>query len=215
MCVTTEKKSTGDDQDISTSSGDDKMASVSKSATVSEIVVDMTLPRPANMHKLITKEDGHYGHVHKIIGTAALAHYGYRTYLLMTTGSMQFDDSNFTLACILLHMVLSVSSFIFKIPNNRINSAPMIYPEFRLHSIIFAYRSLIVMLLMWASKRWDTVLPLYFRGVVVLLTMAAADTVTNRYETDGYIALILIIRSMYPTTIVLVIMISLMQDVNI
>lgn len=190
MCVTLEKKSTDDDQDISTSTGDDKTTSVSKSATVSEIIVDMTLPRPANMHKLVTKEDGHYGHVHKIIGTAALAHYGYRTYLLITTGSMQFDDSIFTLACIFLHMVLSVSSFIFKIPNNRINSAPMIYPEFRLHSIIFAYRSLIVMLLMWSSRRWDTVLPLYFRGVVVLLTMAAADTVTNRYRTDGYVALV-------------------------
>jgi hypothetical protein len=188
MCVTIEKKSADDDQDIST--GDDKTISASKSATVSEIIVDMTLPRPANMHKLITKEDGHFGHVHKVIGTAALVHYGYRTYLLMTTGSMQFDDSNFTLACIVLHMVLSVSSFVFKIPNNRINSAPMIYPEFRLHSIIFAYRSLIVMLLMWSSRRWDMVFPLYFRGVVVLLTMAAADTVTNRYSADGYVALI-------------------------
>jgi hypothetical protein len=194
MCVTIEKKPTDDDEDSSTSLGDDKTTSASKSATVSEIIVDMTLPRPANVHKLMTKEDGHYGHVHKIIGTAALVHYGYRTYLLMTTGSMQFDDSNFTLACILLHMVLSVSSFIFKIPNNRINSAPMIYPEFRLHSIIFAYRSLIVMLLMWSSKRWDTVFPLYFRGVVVLLTMAAADTVTNRYRSDGYVALIYIFQ---------------------
>ena len=101
--MTIEKKPTDDDEDSSTSLGDDKTTSASKSATVSEIIVDMTLPRPANVHKLMTKEDGHYGHVHKIIGTAALVHYGYRTYLLMTTGSMQFDDSNFTLACILLH----------------------------------------------------------------------------------------------------------------
>ena len=181
MCVTAAKKATKDKDDTDDAGHDDKIPSSSTTSnSVLEIVADMTLLRPANVHKLVTKEDGHYGHVHKFIGIAALAHYAYRAYLLMTTGSMQFDAGIFTLSCILLHMVLSVSSFIFKIPNNRINSAPMIYPEFRLHSIIFAYRSLIVMLLMWASKRWDTVLPLYFRGVVVMLTMVAADSVTKR-----------------------------------
>lgn len=181
MCVTATKKATEDTNDTSDTGSDGKIPSSSSTTnSVLEIVADMTLLRPANVHKLITKEDGHFGHIHKFIGIAALAHYAYRSYLLMTTGSMQFDASIFTLSCILLHMVLSASSFIFKIPNNRINSAPMIYPEFRLHSIIFAYRSLIVMLLMWASKRWDTVLPLYFRGVVVMLTMVAADAVTKR-----------------------------------
>lgn len=180
MCVTAVKKSSGDSED-------DEIASTSKSTTLFEVAADMALLRPANVHKLMTKEDGHFGHIHKIIGTAALTHYGYRAYLLLTTGSMQFDSSMFTLYCIILHMVLSMSSFIFKIPNNRINSAPMIYPEFRLHSIIFAYRSLIVMLLMWASKRWDITLPLYFRGVVILLTMVAADVVTNRYPNRQYL----------------------------
>ena len=179
--MTATKKATEDTNDTSDTGSDGKIPSSSSTTnSVLEIVADMTLLRPANVHKLITKEDGHFGHIHKFIGIAALAHYAYRSYLLLTTGSMQFDASIFTLNCILLHMVLSASSFIFKIPNNRINSAPMIYPEFRLHSIIFAYRSLIVMLLMWASKRWDTVLPLYFRGVVVMLTMVAADAVTKR-----------------------------------
>ena len=158
---------------------DDKMEPSAVAPTVLDIIADVAFLRPANVHKLATKEDGHYGHIHKIIGSAALAHYAYRTYLLVTTGSMQFDSSMFTLYCILLHMVLSGSSFIFKIPSNRINSAPMIYPEFRLHSVIFAYRSLIVMILMWAAKRYDTVYPLYFRGVIVLLTMVAADAVTK------------------------------------
>ena len=181
MCVTAAKKATEDKNDTNDTGPDDKIQSSSTTNnSVLEMVADMTLLRPANVHKLITKEDGHFGHIHKFIGIAALAHYAYRSYLLITTGSMQFDAGIFTLSCILLHMVLSVSSFIFKIPNNRINSAPMIYPEFRLHSIIFAYRSLIVMLLMWASKRWDTVLPLYSRGVVVMLTMVAADSVTKR-----------------------------------
>ena len=190
MCVTAVKKDEEDKSKTSSSSSTAANSSNShnssdSSSSVLDIVADMTLLRPANVHKLVTKEDGHFGHVHKIIGTAALAHYAYRAYLLITTGSMQFDAGLFTLCCILLHMLLSVSSFIFKIPNNRINSAPMIYPEFRLHSIIFAYRSLIVMLLMWASKRWDTVLPLYFRGVVVMLTMVAADSVTKRCDRNN------------------------------
>lgn len=45
--------------------------------------------RPANFYKLITKGDGQFGHIHKIIGSAALAHYIYRAYLFVTTGSMQ------------------------------------------------------------------------------------------------------------------------------
>jgi hypothetical protein len=53
------------------------------------VIIDEISMRPANFHKLITKEDGHFGHVHKIIGSAALAHYIYRAYLLVTTGSMQ------------------------------------------------------------------------------------------------------------------------------
>jgi hypothetical protein len=57
-------------------------------ASIGEIIDDILI-RPANMHKLMTKEDGHFGHIHKIIGSAALAHYIYRAYLLVTTGSMQ------------------------------------------------------------------------------------------------------------------------------
>mmetsp|Transcript_23383 Transcript_23383/g.22524 ORF Transcript_23383/g.22524 Transcript_23383/m.22524 type:complete len:307 (+) Transcript_23383:260-1180(+) len=128
--------------------------------SVTEIIDDISI-RQANVHKLLTKEDGRFGHIHKIIGSAALAHYIYRTYLVITTGSMQFDSSMTTLLCILLHAVLSISSFLFKIPNNRMKTSPMIYPEFRLHSIIFAYRSLIIMVLMWTSKRYDVMLPLY------------------------------------------------------
>jgi hypothetical protein len=58
--------------------------------SVTEIIDDISI-RQANVHKLLTKEDGRFGHIHKIIGFAALAHYIYRTYLLITTGSMQVN----------------------------------------------------------------------------------------------------------------------------
>ena len=147
----------------------------------------MMLFRPSNTVKLLTHEESHLFHIHKILGILVLSHYAYRTYLLLTTGSMQFDTSFFTPYCIVLHMLLSVSSFIFKISQTRIQSAPMIYPEFRLHSILFAYRSLIVMLMMWYAKRYNLVFPLYLRGIVVLVTMVLADLVTNHYKVWTYL----------------------------
>jgi hypothetical protein len=98
---------------------------------------------------------------------------------------MQFDNSIFTFLAILLHSALSLTSLIFKIPDYRVQSGPMIYPEFRLHSIVFAMRSLVVMLLMYVSRKFDIVLPLYFRGFVVLLTMHLADRITKSYKAQG------------------------------
>lgn len=60
----------------------------SEKTSVTDVIADIAV-RPANVHKLLTKEDGRFGHVHKIIGTTALVHYIYRAYLLITTGSMQ------------------------------------------------------------------------------------------------------------------------------
>lgn len=61
----------------------------------------------------------------------------------------------------------------------------MIYPEFRLHSIAFAYRSLIVMLIQWVCLRYGLVYPLLLRGVVVLLTMYLADLITSAHRDQG------------------------------
>ena len=164
------------------SSAEFKSSQRSSTTSIVDIAVDMMFFRPSNTVKLLTHEESHLFHIHKIFGILVLSHYAYRTYLLLTTGSMQFDSSFFTPYCIVLHMLLSGSSFIFKISQTRIQSAPMIYPEFRLHSILFAYRSLIVMLLMWYAERYNWVFPLYLRGAVVLVTMILADLVTNHYK---------------------------------
>lgn len=46
---------------------------------------------------------------------------------------------------IAIHIALSLSSLIFRQSNKRIKSKPMIYPENRLHSIIFSFRLLLIM----------------------------------------------------------------------
>lgn len=149
------------------------------------IATDMFKVNVHNTGKLVTKEDGNFFHVHKILGVLCLAHFIYRIILLFRLGNMGFDSSYFTLGCILCHMLLSGSSFIFHIPNSRIRAAPMIYPEFRLHSIIFAYRSLLTMILQWVAARYDIQVPLYLRGAVVIITMVCADLVTRSYKDQG------------------------------
>ena len=129
--------------------------------------------RPHNTHKLVTKEDPY--HIHKTIGIICLANYGYRYYLLFTTGDMNLDN-NVAAVFVGAHAALSLSSLIFHIPAMRNKSAPMIYPEYRLHSIIFALRSCICFFLTW--HRCSIV----YKFAVCYLTMLGADVVTKKYN---------------------------------
>lgn len=138
-----------------------------------------------NLYKLVTKEDGHYFHVHKLLGISCLVHYMYRFYLVATCHSMMFRADWTTVMCIALHMSLNATSFFFKISGFRIKSAPMIYPEMRWHSLIFAYRSLVTMGLMWVSRHYGWISPLYLRSGAVLLTLYFADKTTEYYPQQG------------------------------
>ena len=89
--------------------------------------------------------------------------------------SIGFVASKFTLVSIVWHLLLSVSSLIFKIPHARIKSGYRIWPEYRIHSIVFACRSLTTMLLTWVELRRGLA-PNYLLNVgIVLGTIAAAD----------------------------------------
>ena len=79
-----------------------------------------------------------------------------------------------------MHSALSLLSLVFQIPVRRIKEGTRIWPEFQLHSIVFALRSLACMLLCWI----DEVLtlesgPRYFLNIVVVFgTLVAADVAT-------------------------------------
>lgn len=90
------------------------------------------------LKKLKTKEDPH--HLHKTLGIFCLFNYVYRYYLLLSVGNMRLNNL-YGILSILVHAALSLSSLIFYIPLKRNPLKPMIYPEYRLHSIIFALRS--------------------------------------------------------------------------
>ncbi|KAL1526180.1 hypothetical protein AB1Y20_014908 [Prymnesium parvum] len=127
--------------------------------------------------KLFTKEDypHHVFGLHKLLGLGCLLHYIFRFALVPFKDDMWFSASWTTAATLGMHAVLSLSSLIFKIPKKRIVEGSRIWPEYRLHSIIFACRSLACMALLWVEQRNEWA-PLYWgNAAIVMSTLIAAD----------------------------------------
>jgi len=117
--------------------------------------------------------------VHKTFGLLCLLHF--LTRIPYVASDMRFDASALTPACIAMHTCLSVSSLVFHVPTKRIKEGSRIWPEFRLHSIIFACRSLACMLITWAERRFDPDGEPHYEAnvVVVFATLIAADAATR------------------------------------
>jgi hypothetical protein len=130
------------------------------------------------MGRLVTKEDP--WHVHKTLGALALTHFAYRLGALAVHGSMLFGfGGGADAALVACHAALSLSSLIFRLPVRRHEHKPMIYPEFRAHSILFALRSVACCVLAMHG------IGIWLRAAVCFLTMVAADAATARYASEG------------------------------
>lgn len=132
--------------------------------------------------KLVTKEDSHYFHMHKILGSACMVNFLYRIYLFAS--SIEHDlgfniGSNVYLYTMFVHTLLHVSSFQFILSPRRNPVYNIIWPEMRWHSLLFAYRSLIIMFLFMFQYHLYTELFSVARFITVMLTMYAADYVTS------------------------------------
>ena len=144
------------------------------------------------IRKFFTKEDTF--HSHKILGTISLVHFIYRFYNIILYNDPLFSDSYHTPLLIGVHLALSATSMLFHVPRNRIAKKPMIYREFRLHSILFAYRSIFVMYAIYFFSNItffedDS----YFSNqraiqitcsLITLLTFIGADVVTHYYKPE-------------------------------
>lgn len=129
-----------------------------------------------NIKKLMTKEDPF--HIHKILGIISLSHFAFRYYnLIYNFNSMNFNTNN-DIYMLSFHFLLSTSSFQFIIPKTRNKSNPMIYPEYRLHNLIFSYRSIICTLLFYYK------FSIIYNILICYLTMIGADIITYYYK-DG------------------------------
>lgn len=136
------------------------------------------------INKLFTHEDKY--NVHKILGLIVLLNYAHLFYDFAYTGfigeiSLRKVDKYF-IGLTWAHALLSLSSLQFLIPRSRTGILPMIWQEFRMHSIVFALRSIIIInILYFFGKNEVTNV---CRLVVVLLTMYLADIISDKLRED-------------------------------
>jgi hypothetical protein len=130
------------------------------------------------MEPLITHHDGKYGHVHKTLGLLSLGHFIYRFGEFAMYQAMTFNRNAWIF--IAVHALLSWSSLIFYLTSFRSAAAPMIWPEFRAHSILFASRSLTAMSLTMSGL--STPLARYAN---VIGTIVLADLATKYYQSTN------------------------------
>ena len=82
---------------------------------------------------------------------------------------------HYTLPTVLLHFSLTASSFGFAIPKFRIKDGTRIWPEYRMHAMVFVCRSLVTILVYWyedtngLERQYDSGL------IICLATLLAAD----------------------------------------
>ena len=127
------------------------------------------------MESLFTHQDGKFGHIHKTLGGIVLIHYIARFIEFAVYRNIAFVPADTMF--LLVHLLLSWSSFIFHLPSIRSVHAPMIWPEFRAHSALFATRSLAAMFVALAGASTPTT-----RLVNVMATIALADLATKYYK---------------------------------
>lgn len=135
--------------------------------------------------KLITKED--VFHHHKVIGILVLIIMLVRFAMVGKDSDMGFlSHPQFTVPTILLHFLLNLSSFQFRIPARRIKDGGRIWPEYRLHAAVFAARSMVTIFL-YHYERMYHLSPNYDYNYLILIGgMLAADTaswsVSTKYQ---------------------------------
>ena len=105
------------------------------------------------MGRLFTPHDPY--NLHKTLGVVAVLHTAFRL-CCIGKNDMSFDGSWLTLGCMAWHTTLSCSSLIFRLPQKRSMvkgaAGSMIWPEYRLHSILFALRSMLCMAIVWGEQ---------------------------------------------------------------
>lgn len=172
----------------------DKFAKEEKgsSGTVSKKHQTKPTAAPGSWKKrLFTREDPQ--NIHKCCGLFVLLHFAYRFYQMLFSdisagfGTRTGQGPSFAcMLCLIPHAVLSLSSLIFHtVPKERIVGSPMIWQEFRAHSIIFALRSIVNTVLVWTSVYFDHAYPvrkitLVLSSATILLAIYAADEATKR-----------------------------------
>jgi hypothetical protein len=126
------------------------------------------------MYQLITHHDTF--HIHKILGFSCLFNYFLRFYFKIYYGTTFMDYYT-----PLFHLLLSLSSFIFKVPKLRLNNKTIIWKELQLHNIIFTFRS--VFMIYHSLLIFNSFLSYYTtRFIGIVLCHYFADYISDKYQ---------------------------------
>ena len=87
-----------------------------------------------------------------------------------------------TIPTFLLHWSLTLSSFVFRIPAKRITSGDRIWPEYRLHALVFLSRSLLCCCVMYYEQYYHLPPNYDFNFLIVLFTLLMADVSSMSVE---------------------------------
>jgi hypothetical protein len=123
--------------------------------------------------KLITKEDP--GHIHKTLGILCLLSFIWRLAHIGVSDMGFQSHPHLTLPTVALHFLLTSSAFVFTIPLRRIKDGTRIWPEYRMHAMVFLCRALVTIGLYWYEEEYNLPRQYDWNFVIVLGSMAAAD----------------------------------------
>jgi hypothetical protein len=108
------------------------------------------------MAHLFTNHDKY--HIHKTLGFLAVANFILRFYYAIIYGTSfpPFETKVFSCSSVLIHALLPIASLSIPLPEKRNFTSPMIWKEFRLHSILFSCRhsilTIITLLELWPTQ---------------------------------------------------------------
>lgn len=123
--------------------------------------------------QLITHEDPF--HFHKTLGIACLLSFIWRLAHCGASDMGFATHPSWTLPTIALHWSLTLSAFVFKIPAKRIKSGDRIWPEYRLHALVFLSRSLALLCVYYVEQLYQLEANYDWNFAIVLLSLLAAD----------------------------------------
>ena len=123
--------------------------------------------------QLITHEDP--GHVHKTLGICCLVSFMWRLSMIGSSDMGFQTHTSLTLPTMILHWSLTLSSFVFNIPAKRIKTGDRIWPEYRLHALVFLSRALVCCCLFYYEQYYQLPPSYDINIVIVILTLLAAD----------------------------------------
>eukprot|EP00037_Helgoeca_nana_P001665 m.28472 g.28472 ORF g.28472 m.28472 type:complete len:320 (+) comp12020_c0_seq3:554-1513(+) len=134
------------------------------------------------MANLITSHDPF--HIHKLLGLLVLFHFLYRIGLafLYADAFPATEARSVQIGWVLLHGALSWSSLLLPLPQKRNFSSPMIWPEFRFHSIAFVTRHVVATVVTLAGLWPDSFLhEALCKTALLVATVYAARLITDRF----------------------------------